>query len=1069
LVFGGFLLALASCLVFATPAPASPVLSVELIRAPAVINRGDEFVSYEAKVVNASPSDSTAGPLELSLQLPEGLTLAAASGSEWSCVLAAKTCSSSKEVGPGAAYPTLELSQIWIDEAAPDHVVIAVTASGGGASEVTATDSFALGPPTPFGFHFVDTAHEDEAGQPFTRAGGHPYATSFGFDLTMRNSPTNIHVPVEDLRMGVSALPTGLVANPTAAKVLCDFTDLLKESCPTGAAVGQATFDISAPEEAEDDVQATIYQLPPERGFPAALGVRAYGASFVLRTKIRSDGDYGINMALPPVPQSPQLYAASFTLCGYGAKVDGGGGSGFLGCRKGSEVIPRSQAFITLGTDCSAGPPLTRFVVDSWIHPGRPQADGLPDLGDPNWVVRDFSSPPLTGCEVLTEEWTDQHRPSFAIRSDVHASDSPAAYTAHLHIPQDGLEDPNGVATSQLKDLSVSLPAGVSLNPSLGGGLGACSAQQIGLLGTNFPPPSPLRFNTEAPDCPPNSRLGSVTLSTPILDKALHGSIFLAAQDDNPFGSDFAVYLTIDEPDLGVVVKRAGKVEADPVTGRIRATFRDNPQLPFSDLELSFFSGQRSVLANPPICGSFAANIEATPWSAKDPYRPEVAEIARPADQIAIDSGPRGAPCAASPSELPFALAMAAGSRDPVAAVASPFSFDISRPDGSQTIDHLTLTPPPGFVASLKGIPYCSAGEIEAARRNSGGAERRSPSCSENAQVGTIAVGLGAGSSPFHAPGKLYLAGPYGGAPVSIVAIAPALAGPLDLGTVVVRAALQVDPETLQLSAWTDPIPRILKGVPLRIRDVRVDLDRADWARNPTDCDATVVQASASGAAGASAALASRFQVGGCARLPFTPKLRVRMGGGTGRNGHPVLTVKLTQPAGQANVAGISVVLPRSELLAQSHIRAVCTRLQFERDACPPASVYGYAEAESPLLDRSLTGPVYLRSSNHKLPDLVAALKGPKRQPIEVNLVGRVDSVGGQIRTSFRSVPDAPVSRFVFRMKGGGKGLLVNSRDLCAGPHRAGVRLVGQNGKRVRHLLSVSARCASGTSRSGGR
>jgi hypothetical protein len=391
----------------------------------------------------------------------------------------------------------------------------------------------------------------------------------------------------------------------------------------------------------------------------------------------------------------------------------------------------------------------------------------------------------------------------------------------------------------------------------------------------------------------------------------------------------------------------------------------------------------------------------------------------------------------------------------------SPFVLDLSREDGSQRFSAIDVAAPKGLTASLKGIPYCPDATIAgiSTAEESGRAELTDPSCPGASQVGTVQAGAGAGPNPFYAPGKVYLAGPYKGAPLSLVVVTPAVAGPFDLGNVVIRNALYVDPTTAQVTTVSDPIPTIQHGILLDVRDVRISLDRPDFTRAPTSCEPMAVDATVKGDAGGTSQVTNRFQVGGCDNLKFSPKLQVRLTGGTRRNSTPALTAILTQAPNQANIGFVSVALPHSEFLEQGHIRTVCTRVQFAAEQCPTAAIYGHAEATTPLLDQPLQGPVYLRSSSHRLPDLVAVLKGPPSQPIEIDLDGRVDSYHQGIRTTFESVPDAPVSRFVLKMQGGKKGLLVNSTNICRGRHEATVRMTAQNASAHNFLTKVQPQC----------
>ena len=510
----------------------------------------------------------------------------------------------------------------------------------------------------------------------------------------------------------------------------------------------------------------------------------------------------------------------------------------------------------------------------------------------------------------------------------------------------------------------------------------------------------------------------------------------MAAPHDNPFDSLLAIYIAVDDPKSGVVVKLPGHVQADPQTGQLTATFDDNPQLPFEDFTLDFLGGPRAALATPQTCGDFTTTTDLKPWSENGD--------AHPSDSFAIDSGPSGSPCA-SPGGKPNRPAFSAGTVNPVAGAYSPFVLRLSREDGSQRLASVDTGLPPGLVGKLAGIPYCPEAAIAAAAARTGSAETTAPSCPAASRVGTVNVGAGAGPQPYFAQGAAYLAGPYKGAPLSLALVTPAVAGPYDLGTVVVRAALYVNPVTAQITAKSDPIPTILEGIPLDLRSVVLTADRPGFTLNPTNCEPMAVAGAAFSVLGQTALLSSRFQVGGCGRLGLKPRLYTRLFGGTKRGAHPKLRAVLMPRPGQANLARAAVTLPRSEFLDQANIRTVCTRVQFAANACPQGAIYGRAVAFTPLLDQPLSGPVYLRSSSHKLPDLVLDLHGQ----IEIEASARIDSKNKGIRTTFEAIPDAPLSKLVLYMKGGKKkGLLVNSRNICTKAYRATANLKGQNGRK---------------------
>jgi hypothetical protein len=553
-------------------------------------------------------------------------------------------------------------------------------------------------------------------------------------------------------------------------------------------------------------------------------------------------------------------------------------------------------------------------------------------------------------------------------------------------------------------------------------------------------------------------------VNTPLLADPMRGEMFVAKQRPDRL---LGVYLVMRGP--GILVKLRGDVDPDPQTGQLTTTFRDNPPLPWSRMHVDLFGGERAALANPPTCGTKTVSAVLTPNSAAPQFGSD--EAPRPpaivSDEFAITAGADGKPCAGSDAERAFSPRLQAGAVDPVAGAYTSFSMRILRGDSEQELERLSVTLAPGLTGKLAGIPYCPESAMAAVNPafGSGAAELASSSCPAASQVGKVSVGAGTGASPFYVQtGRAYLAGPYRGAPLSMVFVVPALAGPFDLGSTVVRAALQVNPRTTQVTAVSDPIPRILHGVPVKAREIRVLIDREQMMRTPTSCDPMAIAAVAHAYQGRVADLSDRFQVGDCGALGFRPKLALRLIGGTKRAAYPRLQATLTARPGDSNIAGVSVRMPRSAFLAQEHIRTVCTRVQFAADACPAGSVYGRASAVTPLLDHPLEGPVYLRSSSNPLPDLVASLRGPDHQPIEVELSGRTDSVKGALRNTFDFVPDAPVSQFRLELFGGKRGLIVNSQDLCAKRnHRATIKLAAQSGVSRALRPAVKNNCGRAT------
>ncbi|HXR59899.1 MAG TPA: hypothetical protein VN732_01080 [Solirubrobacterales bacterium] len=559
------------------------------------------------------------------------------------------------------------------------------------------------------------------------------------------------------------------------------------------------------------------------------------------------------------------------------------------------------------------------------------------------------------------------------------------------------------------------------------------------------------------------------------MSEAGHGSVYVAAPHDNPFDSLLALYLVAKIPGRGILIKQAGRVDLNPDTGRIVTTFDNLPQIPFTSFDLHFNEGDRAPLVMPPSCGTYEITARFTPWSAADPFNPQPDEVVTRTSSFSVDHGPRGAPCLSGTP--PFKPGFTAGTPNNAAGKYSSLNVRLTREDGEQEFRDFSLKLPKGLVGKLAGVPFCSEAAIAAARsrtgRNGGQEELDSSSCPAASEIGRTLVGAGVGRTLTYAPGKLYLAGPYKGAKLSIVAITTANVGPFDLGNVVIRQGLKVDPNTAEVStdgSAGDPIPHILQGIVVHARDIRIYVDRQKFILNPTSCERMTVAASVVGSGlnfGSSADdqsvdVAAPFQAADCTRLGFKPKLKLTLSGGTRRSDTPRLRAVLRTRKGDANIGRAQVTLPRSEFLEQAHIRTVCTRVQFKAGRgngakCPKGSIYGRAKAISPLLDEPLKGPVFLRSSDNELPDLVAALHSSR---VDINLVGRIDSLNGRIRNTFEGVPDAPVTKFVLEMQGGRKGLIVNSTDICRRKHRAIADFKGQNGRHrlLRPLVKTSCK-----------
>jgi hypothetical protein len=601
----------------------------------------------------------------------------------------------------------------------------------------------------------------------------------------------------------------------------------------------------------------------------------------------------------------------------------------------------------------------------------------------------------------------------------------------------------------------------MTINPSLAAGLGVCTPGGYAAETASSPPGA---------GCPENSKIGKFTVTSPLFEDLIEGAIFLAEPDDrasatpgaeNPFDSLLAVYLIAKSPDRGILVKVAGQLRADPVSGQLTAVFERLPQLPYSNLKIHFREGQRAPLITPAACGSFTTRIDLSPWN--DP-----SAHALTASAFGLDKGigPNGACPSGTP---PFAPGATGGTLNSNSGSYTPFYLHLTRTDNEQEITSYSAVLPKGLTGRLAGIPFCPDAAIEAAKSKTGSEEEAHPSCPAQSQVGRTTAGYGVGSVLAYAPGKMYLAGPYKGSALSLVAIDSAKVGPFDLGTIVIRSAFKVDPHSAALSidsAVSDPIPHIINGIPLHLRDIRIYIDRPNFTHNPTSCDAALFTSTLTGSGArfadfsddSSATIANRFQPFNCSARAFKPKLSFHLRGKSNRGAHPALRAVLKARPQDASLKRVVVTMPHTEFLAQDHIREICTRARFDAQSCPADSAYGKAVAYTPLLDEPLRGPVYLRSSDNPLPDLVADLHSGA---IRVVLEGRIDSVGsGQLRASFDGLPDAPLTRFVLNMAGGQRGLLVNSANLCTATSPALARMVGQNNKG--HALSapLQANCS---------
>jgi len=853
------------------------------------------------------------------------------------------------------------------------------------------------------------------------QAGSHPDIT-FSFDLTTRGAEPKSESGANSAKDVVVELPAGINANPHAT-TQCTASQFALDECSPNTQVGLAAPSVNLA-DCECGIQLPgipLYNLVPQPGQP---GLTAWKASLVgipvfTVFSARTGGDYGLNAETRGI--TSYLGLKGYTQVTWGVPASPvheneryveGGALGFIyGPPPAKSTEPQRPLLsmpVTCGGPLSAN--LTTIGYDTAVHEKR-----IP------W-------PPTTGCDQLN------FNPSLAANPTTEAADTASGLDIALRVPQN--VSPSTPSDTQIRKNTVRLPDGFSINSSAADGKTSCSDAQahLGL--------------TDAAQCPEESKVGTTSLESSQLPGPITGGIYLG--DPRP-GDRYRIILVADG--YATHVKFVGSVTPDPATGQLTAVFDDLPQSPFTEFDMHFFGSERGLLATPTRCGTYAVNSEFVPWASELPNQ-------KSTQFFSITSGPSGKPCPGS--VRPFSPGFRAVGESNGAGAHSAFSLNISRTDGDQTLDTIKVDTPPGLSATLKGVPVCPAAALSEIEISfySGASEQASSKCPPTSQIGHSWTTAGASSRPYTAPGKVYLSGPYKGAPLSFAVVTPVIEGPYDLGNVVNRIAVRVDPVTTAVSSSSDPLPQIIGGIPLRIKSVLINLDRKDFTLNPTSCNPLAVTSRLTGDQGAIAEPRMHFQVANCSTLDFKPKLTTKLKGPTKRLGHPALTATLTQdPDGESNIRRAAVTLPASVPLDLKHIRTICTRFRFASDQCPARSIYGYARAITPLLDNPIEGPVYLRSSSNTLPDLVAALRGPASQPIAIDLIGRIDSINGGIRTTFTSIPDTPVSKFVLSMQGGRKGLLVNARDLCKGAGRTDAKILGQNGAHANQSPALGASC----------
>jgi len=921
---------------------------------------------------------------------------------------------------------------------------------------------------------FAARAYAD-GGEAATVAGSHPNQLSF--DLGLNEAGESEGQPGAvfsdgDLRSLRIEAPSGLIVDPQVTPV-CTQADFHTprespfeesrsgESCPDSTQVGTVSIQTATGERAFG-----LFNLEAPPGEAAQLGFAPFGAPIALAVRLNAnpDGSYALVLEAEEVPQTLALHRLELNLWGvpWGASHDGQRGDclneaepsfPWAKCSVGSPLEFAPKAYLSLPPKCE-GTLSFNATATSWQQPGQVSASAINRTK--------AGAPAQMHCEYL------QFNPEAVGHLDNTRASAPSGFVFRLNVNEDRLTNPAFSNAAPPKGVTVKLPEGTTLNPSVGAGLGVCTPEQFAKESAS---------NGQGNGCPNDAKIGALTVHTPIFNPQfegdlLTGAVYLAKPDDpatttpgaeNPFDSLISIYLLAKSPQRGVMVKLAGELTPNPNDGTLTAHFDTLPQLPYTELEIAFRSGQRSFLITPPHCGYTPTEIIAAPYGSAEPYD----ELSYTLLKTGVDGGacPTGTP--------PFEPEVRSGAVNSNVNAFTPYFVHISRRDTEQELTSYSLTLPKGVTGKLAGVAKCSDQAIAVAKTKRGFQEAQSPSCPASSQVGRTLTGYGVGSALTYTEGKLYLAGPYHGAPLSLVTINPATVGPFDLGTIVIRSAFQVDEHTAQLkldTAASDPIPHILDGVVLHLKEIRIYADRPNFTHNPSSCEASALTSRLTGS-GASfenpaddsvASPASFFQLLNCRVLGFQPRLGVRLRGGTKRRAYPQLRVTFaSRGPNDSNLKDIAVIIPRQEFLAQEHIRSICTKPAFAREQCPKESVYGSAVAYTPLLDEPLKGNVYLRSSQGALPDLVADLHSGS---IRIVLEGHIGPGGknGGIKAFFSDLPDEPVERFVMTLYGGKRGLLVNSADICQAPPVSNVKAIAQNNVGAVFTSKLRGQCGKG-------
>jgi hypothetical protein len=888
---------------------------------------------------------------------------------------------------------------------------VSVNSSGEGQG---ADETFAT-----FGIEAFSFGVLDKKGQPYTQAGGHPYEWTTSFTLNTTDTIVNT-IPRKasdaNIRDVETELPAGLIAGATATPT-CPRNLIAVEQCSPATQVGEI--------EVQDAEGAAfvepLYNVTPPANVPVELGaVVANLVRVYIDGNVRTGGDYGATAKVISTSEEDNIVSTRVSI--WGVPADPSHDERRVCPVPGKQVPVGEKAcpssapqtpLLTNPTSCPGTPLLAHMRADSWQAPGE-------------FVSASSEIPATTGCGAL------DFTPSVSIAPGTSVADAPSGLSANIEVPQN--ETPTGSASSSLENTTVELPAGVSVSPSAANGLEACSEAQIGL------------HSEAAAECPNGSKIGTVEITSPLIADHLTGGVYVARQGENPFHSLLAMYIAAEAD--GARVKLAGHIVADPVTGQLTTTFTETPQIPFNDFKLNLFGGRRGALATPNTCGAPNTNVSLTPWdglgatSFSEPFTTSTGCV----------NG--------------FAPSFEAGTVSVQAGAYAPFTLSFSRGDSEENFAGATVTLPPGLIGKIAGVAQCTDAQLAVAAAKSGVAELASPSCPAGSLIGTVQTTAGPGPSPVSVSGKAYLTGPYKGGPYGIAVVVPAVAGPYDLGTVVIRQSLRIDRSDAHVTDTSDPLPTILQGVPLRIKSVNVTLDRPGFTFNPTSCEAKTINATLESTGGAKAGVSSRFQAANCATLKFAPKFSASTAGKASKANGASLDVKVGYPTGPegtyANIKAVKVDLPKQLPSRLTTLQKACLAATFEANpaSCPKASNVGTATATTPVLSVPLTGPAYIVShGGEAFPDLEIVLQG---ENVTLILVGNTQIKNGITSSTFKTVPDAPVSSFELKLPTGQFSILganvpqSKKYNLCGQTLPMPTQITAQNGAIIKQTTKIA-------------